>query len=751
MNMKWRTALAVLFLPGVLAMSALAAEVRDWGPILRGLANANFATREGAQRELEKVPASEWLAVVELADAQKDPEVTARLWQRLADMARERSAQQAAAQPTVAAHLRGRVVDTAGKPLVDFPITVGLPMVGEELTGLWTDGQGRFDAGVPFADIVYRVGVSSEGLTSRVVLPEAGGAIGDLSRPSWEGTTYRGIVLDGGKPVADQEVTIYQDPMEYWRRDRPVTVKTGADGTFNGEVPGRQGVLSPLIVVRHGDLAAPLMEQGRAGNPITLNLVKTATIQGVVRDLRTNKPMAHVHVLTGHSLGGSHFYQEAMSDDDGHYQITGVPPAASMSRMNYFVNTDYPGWNSIGQKVMALQPGENATVDVPMVRAAVVLGRVLDAKGKPVAGALVGVEPKTRLPFPDYPRNPWPHVETDAQGWYVQAVPSTIQYPYMTVVGKDAQGRDMLELQASSKEAELVAYSSKEGRTRIALGAFESGDLMRKDFVLAGSIRIRGTITDDQGRPLSEVACLVNGVPESALLPGADGRFDLGQVPLEENGKSMPAVLCLAPRSARTTGERYEVRSNTYDHHDTRKPLAVFTNREDAPKFYQHQLVAVKGAAGAAVELKVIMAPTQLLEFSGILLDAQGQPVADAMVILLTGEAKAESWLSTMTLFDRKGQRLKEGPPDLILGSAGTGADGRWRMFTVREDGTGRPRDARNLDWTTYALGALGGGHEAIRKACDQGDYSSLQEGFVGGVDVPKDTGKKDVTIRLGK
>ncbi len=68
------------------ASQSASAPAHDWNGIIKGLSSDNFAEREAAQRELDKVPEEEIDAVRLLAQSQKDEEVKARLQTRVAQM-----------------------------------------------------------------------------------------------------------------------------------------------------------------------------------------------------------------------------------------------------------------------------------------------------------------------------------------------------------------------------------------------------------------------------------------------------------------------------------------------------------------------------------------------------------------------------------------------------------------------------------------------------------------------------------------
>ncbi len=156
----------------LLTASAHGAAPASLDPILRGLANTDFAAREAAQRELERLPASNMQLLQKTADAQADPEVKARLQVRIEQMTVENLWTLAAAPPPrFDQHLTGRLLDAAGKPIPNVQVTARSAALGGALWGSYelsarTDPAGRFDVAVPFGEILYYISTEHDAYTN---------------------------------------------------------------------------------------------------------------------------------------------------------------------------------------------------------------------------------------------------------------------------------------------------------------------------------------------------------------------------------------------------------------------------------------------------------------------------------------------------------------------------------------------------------------------------------------------------------
>jgi hypothetical protein len=115
-------------------------------------------------------------------------------------------------------------------------------------------------------------------------------------------------------------------------------------------------------------------------------------------------------------------------------------------------------------------------------------------------------------------------------------------------------------------------------------------------------------------------------------------------------------------------------------------------------------------------------------------LDASGDPVHSAGVHLLTGEASPETWLDACRPNGVDSVSLAHHAT--LLDSTQTDDAGRFRFWTVRENGEPTPMGGRNTDWSSYCIGV---------------ESSTAESKLVRGIAVPEGAERREVTIRLGE
>jgi hypothetical protein len=122
-----------------------------------------------------------------------------------------------------------------------------------------------------------------------------------------------------------------------------------------------------------------------------------AGIDGVVVNRATGQPLSGVHVrlMTGDFGGGGiDRAYGAISDKAGHFSVTGMKPGLYMVMPERagFVEAHAPGLMPFA--TVALKPGQNLTGHkLEMNPRAMILGRVVDEYGDPVAGVDVQIQP----------------------------------------------------------------------------------------------------------------------------------------------------------------------------------------------------------------------------------------------------------------------------------------------------------------------------------------------------------------------
>jgi Carboxypeptidase regulatory-like domain len=118
-------------------------------------------------------------------------------------------------------------------------------------------------------------------------------------------------------------------------------------------------------------------------------------VEGVATDSVTHQPMAGVHItlrVSESPVARSQDTYGAMSQRDGHFSVTGVPPAV------YFISAQRNGYVYVPGKTpgVTVKAGEITTLPVEMTAQAVISGRVLDENGDPVEHVDVSAVPSVR-------------------------------------------------------------------------------------------------------------------------------------------------------------------------------------------------------------------------------------------------------------------------------------------------------------------------------------------------------------------
>ena len=470
--------------------------------------------------------------------------------------------------------------------------------------------------------------------------------------------TIHGLLLDeAGKAVPQQEMRLIG---EY---GRALSATTNAQGEFlwtiNGGYIG-QGV----ALIRAGGKIVPLTivrDPSIAQNPVLLQnfiLGLPAAVKGIVRDPHGPVPNATVLIRPNFASG---FLLTARTDKNGAYEVKDIPPG------KYIVTAESPAHTRRPPRTFefeipstTLAAGATATADITVEPVALVCGQVLDSARQPVAGALVAILSNWR----DATQKQWRFEFTDAEGNFLLGTGHT------------------------TEKLTLYAFSGTEGLGTASIEPIGAGSMRTTVVQLPGSLRVKGIIADPQGRPLKDVSATARGL---TFTTGADGQFDLGRVSLD----SSRAPLSIDLRAPRPRPANL-LRLGSFGG----SAYVDVESREKAPVFYLHKTQTLGGVPADAANLKLTLAPAELLALTGVAQDALGKPLPNAEVYLLTGDTDPATWLESARPSEMRGSKDFR---NTLLVAVHADAQGRFTFWLIRDDTPAYTADLSQLCVGLYA------------------------------------------------
>ncbi|HEX2121719.1 MAG TPA: carboxypeptidase regulatory-like domain-containing protein [Thermoanaerobaculia bacterium] len=286
------------------------------------------------------------------------------------------------------ATLSGRVTDDTGAPVREASVWITVAGYDPTRSSMPPRGapvSGRTDAGGAFSLTGIEPGrvtlvVQKEGFVpARKAIDADGATRADVTLS--RGLTLTGVVLQGGRPAADVQVSASTAAVEGEHQ----SAITDANGRFtlSGLIPARYTVTA-FREGGAGHAEVPNVDVTRQ-REVTINLdaKRRATIYGTV----TGIPAYARGKMTDRSVmaqGGEHGAQ-AMVDESGSYRIEDAPAGT----VTVMAHLQWPGGNRTSSvRQVQIAPGESMRVDLDLSSDVTVRGRVLH-EGKPIPGARV--------------------------------------------------------------------------------------------------------------------------------------------------------------------------------------------------------------------------------------------------------------------------------------------------------------------------------------------------------------------------
>ncbi len=271
------------------------------------------------------------------------------------------------------AALLGRVVDTHGGPVVAATVTLrgGGRLPGREIASVPVTATTGADGSFRFADATEAgndLRVEAPGFATAELRGVRGGALRKAV------SLVPGRAISGSVSLPDRR-TPAAGALVRFEGSAMTTrwVEARRDGTF----------LVDGVPAASGSLVADGGERGRASAPApeagakaSLVLAPTAGVRGRVVDASTAAAVTGIRVVA--RCGAATFTGRAGAA--GRYEIRGLPPGSCR------LSADDPRYVAWTGRV-TVTAGATEEKDVPLVRAAMLVGRVVDPDGRPVEGA----------------------------------------------------------------------------------------------------------------------------------------------------------------------------------------------------------------------------------------------------------------------------------------------------------------------------------------------------------------------------
>ncbi len=475
--------------------------------------------------------------------------------------------------------IRGVVLDVNGKP------AAGAIVISED-QGAESDAQGAFrltgvEPGVRSVQAVWKEDFAVRRDNLRVRRGQDVEAPLRLARAA----AIAGTVIDetSRKPVAGARVAASSGGMAFGRRRMERSLRADAKGKFrlNGlasrpyaVTASREGYLSSTINGVSASTAAP--------GTVHLALARAASVAGKVIDEKGQPvPAAQVRLA---SEGGMRAFtrrgpaafiggQGALTAADGSFRLRNLTAGRNLA-----VEASKVGYATAHRPGVTLKTGETvANISLTLKKGLEARGRIVDAAGKPIAGAEIRVASRE-----------------GGRGGGFAAGRTQIRLMGIDAGKADATSApDGTFVVRGLEPGEYTAAVSREGyagRTVQSLPVAGSGENAWPPIALANGVAVSGSVRDSQGQPIAGVQILGIAMGEGTrpqnVTSEVDGRFRLdglapgksiflsmtaaGYAPAQKNVTPPVEDLAIVLKTAGIVRGRVE-------DGDTKRPITDFT------------------------------------------------------------------------------------------------------------------------------------------------------------------------------